>query len=106
MTATGCQQFIDSMVWRIEGSISEAEFSQLCTVWLYPTNAQAEGPKKRFKRLSIMELRNVLALKKYSEEALDMIVSMLLFEQNRKILHTPLRQTEISFIMTEWISTI
>lgn len=95
------------MAWRIEGSISEAEFSQLYVVWMRPPNAQSEnGHKKRFKRLSISELRGVLVLRKHTEADLDMMVSMLLFEQNRKILHTPLSQTEISFCTQEWISLV
>src|SRR5690606_35188705 len=76
------------------------------SVWLRPTNAQAEDKKKRPKRLSVLELRAVLALRKHLEADLDMMVSMLLFEQNRNILHTPLSQMEISFCTQEWISLV
>jgi hypothetical protein len=86
--------FFDVLDWRLIGQITIEEFSILYEEWLNLNSAAQESvhlkSKSNLTKLSLFYMKNFLFSRKYDEADLDLLVGLILHQENKWILDTPL----------------
>jgi hypothetical protein len=94
---TSVSQFLDVMLWRAHGNVSEEEFSVLFAEWIFngePVQThQSVLSKKKRQSVGVFILRQLLLEKKISESDLDLFIGMIINETNNRLLNFSVRYT-------------
>ena len=93
----GVVNILTAMMWRLHGEISEEEFTGLFLEWMGPSGFTGRRPSNK---CGVLVLRDVLLEQSITEENLDVLLGMAIFEVNRRLLSSPL-----SFSVTTTEST-
>lgn len=80
------RNFLDAIEWRISGQVTEQEFLSLYSEWMATNYALL----KRRNSISMIQFRQIVVEKNYAESELDLMLSVMLYENSRSLLNRPL----------------
>ena len=74
--------FLESMMWRMRGDLSEGEFSKAYKEWI-----GLQYPLRERKQVGLMVFRSILASRNIGEADCDLLLGLILHEENRRLLN-------------------
>jgi hypothetical protein len=80
------RNFVDAMEWRISGEVSEFEFLGLYNEWM----ASGFPLLKKRNSVGLTTIRSIFIEKNLYESELDLLLGLMIFENSRSLLNTPL----------------